>query len=188
MTGLAKELTGELESLWRFALRLTQDEADAEDLVQRTCVKALESEQGYEARERLRSWLFRIEHRLWLNTLRSRKTRAVHKQSFVVTNSSGSENASAPESTLQAQQILNAVDALPDTQRVVVLLICVEGLSYEEAAGVLEVPKGTIMSRLSRARGVLVKGSESLPAAIGTETTRLIGDSIKPVPELQGGV
>lgn len=169
MDELPKQLIAELDALWRFALRLTGNTSDAEDLVQRTCVKALENAHRYQPENRLRSWLFRIEHRAWLNLLRSRRVRQDFAQQSVIagqesgTSSQNSlqgqghqgqmgEQAETPESTLELQQLLAAVEALSEPQRVVVILVCVEGLTYEEAAQVLDVPMGTVMSRLSRAR------------------------------------
>ncbi len=163
MDDLKQQLNTELDALWRFALRLTGNPTDAEDLVQRTCVKALENAHRYQPENRLRSWLFRIEHRAWLNVLRARRVR--QNYSAKVASVSQDSNPSAnnaeagsfdhpqtPESTLELQQVLAAVEALNEPQRVVVILVCVEGLTYEEAARVLDVPMGTVMSRLSRAR------------------------------------
>lgn len=155
-------LQHELPALWRFALKLTTSEDDAADLVQRTCLRALEQQQSYQANGKLRSWLFRIEHRIWLNELRSRQVR----QHSSFTNlqdadlDAGGQNFEVlgdiridhPEGTVLFHQIVNAVNALPESQRVVVLLVYVEGFTYKEAAEILDTPIGTIMSRLSRAR------------------------------------
>lgn len=166
---IEKQLSAELESLWRFALRLTANEVDAEDLVQQTCVKALESAQQYQEQGRLRSWLFRIEHRIWLNSLRSKQIR--HEGSFsktipgadsfntltktpadVSVNRSVYVDDHSPESQLRLHEIFLQVESLPEAQRLVVVLVCVEGFSYHEAADVLDIPIGTVMSRLARAR------------------------------------
>ncbi len=166
MCEIAQQLTHELDALWRFGLRLTGNEADAQDLVQRTCVKALENADQYENRERLRSWLFRIEHRLWLNVVRSRQTRIrklqdehtrLNAQINTEPNSSLSSvgSTASPESAFQLRQMVKAVESLPEKQRTVVLLVCVEGFSYEETANIMDIPIGTIMSRLSRARKTL---------------------------------
>jgi len=167
MQDFSKQLTAELDSLWRFAMRLTGNPSDAEDLVQRTCTKALENAHQYQPQNKLRSWLFRIEHRIWLNVLRKRRVRQHYsEQSAVVIQEAGKaltdpgpepiSQLETPESALELQQVFAAVEALNEPHRVVVILVCVEGLTYEEAARVLDVPKGTIMSRLSRARKQLV--------------------------------
>ncbi|MEM7259225.1 MAG: RNA polymerase sigma factor, partial [Pseudomonadota bacterium] len=73
---VATSLESELDALWRFGLRLTSNPDDAADLVQRTCVRALEQRHNYTPSGKFRSWLFQIEHRIWLNEIRSRKVRA----------------------------------------------------------------------------------------------------------------
>lgn len=169
MQQFAKVLSAELEPMWRFALRLTANEADAEDLVQQTCVKALESVQSYQEQGRLRSWLFRIEHRIWLNVLRSRQIRtegsfnksSSNVDSFIPQNSLAVDPPSnyrvfvddhSPESHLRLHQIYLQVESLPEAQRLVVIVVCVEGFTYHEAAQILDIPIGTVMSRLARAR------------------------------------
>lgn len=174
MKEFPKILTAELEPMWRFALRLTSSEPDAEDLVQRTCVKALESAHQYQEQGRLRSWLFRIEHRIWLNVLRSRQIR--HAGSFnkysdysttaeqritseadVPANYELIVDQGSPESQLRLHQVYLQVESLPEAQRLVVILVCVEGFTYSESANVLDIPIGTVMSRLARARITLGK-------------------------------
>jgi len=136
--GLQRELT----SLWRFALKLTGTEDDAAELVQRTCLRALEQRSHYRSKGKLRSWLFRIEHRIWLNELRSRQVR--QHGSFTGPHDADMNSA--------AELDVNAVNALPEGQRLVILLVNVEGFTYREASEILETPIGTVMSRLSRAR------------------------------------
>lgn len=189
MKEFAHILTDELEPMWRFALRLTANEADAEDLVQRTCVKALENASRYQEKGRLRSWLFRIEHRIWLNVLRSRQIRSAgsfntgaalatqpHSNTDMeyeraVNVETVDENS--PESNLQLHQIYLQVESLPDAQRLVVLLVCVEGFTYSETADVLEIPIGTVMSRLARARMTL--GNAMLARAGHTSVVEVDG-------------
>jgi len=187
MSGVHTQLTSELDALWRFALRLTSNEADAQDLVQRTCVKALENEHQYKETGKLRSWLFRIEHRIWLNVLRSRQIRSAgsFNPGYVQPSSTGSASTPGlstsahqsapesiredtreqaefndehtPESQMRLHQIFVQVESLPEAHRLVVVLVCVEGFTYKEAAQILEIPVGTVMSRLARARITLGK-------------------------------
>jgi len=174
MKQFAKALSNELEPMWRFALRLTANEADAEDLVQQTCVKALESVQSYQEQGRLRSWLFRIEHRIWLNVLRSRQIRSEgsfnksnrNLDSLIAQNCVAVDPSSnyrlfvddhSPESQLRLHQIFLQVESLVEAQRLVVILVCVEGFTYHETAQILDIPIGTVMSRLARARFSLGK-------------------------------
>lgn len=159
---ISKLLEPELEALWRFALRLTSNSDDASDLVQQTCVRALEQQENYIPVGKFRSWLFRIQHRVWLNELRSRKIRSHYSFDTVTSTVDTAEgpvthrNQRSPEETLETNyyltQVSNAVENLQETQRLVILLVSVEGLSYIEAAEVLDVPIGTVMSRLARAR------------------------------------
>ncbi len=181
MTNFANDVAAEFDAMWRFALRLTANKADAEDLVQRTCVKALESVDKYQQRGKLRSWLFRIEHRIWLNVLRSRSIRNAgsFKQpalSDSVTHDSNelpsatvqahtAETDDSPETVLRLHEIYQQVEALPDAQRVVVILVCVEGFTYQETADVLDIAIGTVMSRLARARISLGKSMQSIGAS-----------------------
>ena len=143
-----------LPRLWAFALRISGDRHDAEDLVQRACVRALERAHQLQPDTDPLSWMFSIVHSTWINELRAR---SVRKRSSMEWDDDFLENVAdpvdkGPETQLMHSQIISAVERLPEAQRVVMLLIAVEGLSYQEAAEVLEVPIGTVMSRLSRAR------------------------------------
>ena len=174
--GIADKLQSELSALWRFALKLTRSEDDAADLVQRTCLRALEQCASYNPEGKLRSWLFRIEHRIWLNELRSRQVRQ-HCSFASIPDSyldAGRDNAQFidniridhPEGKVLFHQIVNAVNNLPEAQRIVMLLVNVEGFTYRETAEILDTPIGTIMSRLCRARitigdQLLSSGSEA---------------------------
>jgi len=146
----------QLPALWRFALQLTRNKHDAEDLVQRTCVRAMERSDQYNNSGKLKSWLFRIAHNIWKNELRSRAVR-LRGESLTVNpegsdaNLSGRDNLT-PELRLEYQEVFNAVEDLPAVQRLVTQLVCVSGFSYAETAAILDVAVGTVMSRLARAR------------------------------------
>jgi len=159
-------ISTELEALWRYAWRLTGHEEDAADLVQRTCLRALEQRHHYKEQGKARSWLFSLEHRIWLNEVRARQIRT-HRSFNTVTSSvehfDGTDSAAnrsegkassdvEPENNLFMNQIVEAVEALPEAQRHVMLLACVEGFSYREVADILSLPIGTVMSRLARGR------------------------------------
>jgi RNA polymerase sigma-70 factor, ECF subfamily len=140
--------------LWRFALRLTRHQGDAEDLVQRSYVRALERRHQWQVGTSLLSWVFAIMHSIWMNELRSAQRRregslgADQEFDDVIEPSSSAD----PEYKLMCKQVIQAVSELPEAQRIVMTLVAVEGLSYKEAADVLDVPLGTVMSRLARAR------------------------------------
>ena len=146
----------QLPALWRFALQLTRDKHDAEDLVQRTCVRAMEQSDQYNDSGKLKSWLFRIAHNIWKNELRSRAVRQRGDSLTVIPDGpdaslSGRDNLT-PELRLEYQDVYNAVEALPEGQRLVTQLVCVSGFSYAETAAILDIAIGTVMSRLARAR------------------------------------
>lgn len=151
---LARALPRLLPRLWRFALRLTGNKHEAEDLVQRACVRALERRHQLRPGSSTLSWLFAITHSVWLNEIRAR---GIHSRGRIQWTDELAETvadpaACDPETCVLQQQIIEAVSRLPDAQRTVMLLVAVEGMSYREAADVLEVPIGTVMSRLARAR------------------------------------
>jgi len=152
--GLSAELPALLPRLWRFALRLAGDRHDAEDLVQRACVRALERRHQLQPGTATLSWLFSIVHSVWLNEVRARqiRSRGSIQWSDELADTVADPAARDPETYMLHQQIIAEVEKLPDAQRAVMLLVAVEGLSYREAATVLEVPIGTVMSRLARAR------------------------------------
>jgi len=162
-----------LPRLWAFALRISGDRHDAEDLVQRACVRALERVHQLQPDTAPLSWMFSIVHSTWISELRAR---SVRKRSSMEWDDDFLENVAdpvdkGPETRLMHSQIISAVELLPEAQRVVMLLVAMEGLSYQEAADVLEVPIGTVMSRLSRARqavGALFGAHEPKPKAWAT--------------------
>ena len=151
---LPRLLPGMLPRLWAFSLRLCGNQHDAEDLVQRACVRALEREHQLQPGTAPLSWMFSIVHSTWINEVRARNVR--HRSSLEWDDSFletvADPAARTPEQSMLANEIITAIERLPEVQRVVMLLVAVEGLSYSEAAQALGVPIGTIMSRLSRAR------------------------------------
>ncbi|MHC6226209.1 RNA polymerase sigma factor [Pseudomonas sp. X10] len=162
-------LPGMLPRLWTFALRISGDRHDAEDLVQLACVRALERAHQLQPDTSPLSWMFAIVHTIWINEVRSRKVRSRSRQEWNDSIIEGVTDPAAqtPESDLMHQQILTAVNNLPDGQREVMLLVAIERFSYKEAAEILEVPIGTVMSRLSRARqtiGTLFSDTLERPA------------------------
>jgi RNA polymerase sigma-70 factor, ECF subfamily len=151
LPGILPEL---LPRLWTFALRIAGDRHDAEDLVQRACVRALERSHQLQPDTAPLSWMFSIIHTTWLNELRARSIRGRSRVDWedalleMVTDYA----AGTPEMHAMNQQLIGAVARLPESQRVVLLLVAIEGMTYDEAARTLGVPLGTVMSRLSRAR------------------------------------
>ncbi|WP_160009892.1 RNA polymerase sigma factor [Rhizobium sp. 18055] len=147
-------LTENLSRLWRYGLVLSHRRDVADDLVQQTCVRALERSAQFQAGTRLDRWLFAILHSIWLNEIRARRVRQgqgfVDAEEVLVV-----DGANETETHVMANQVLRLVNALPDAQRAAVFLAYVEGLSYKEVAGILDIPIGTVMSRLAAARAKL---------------------------------
>lgn len=152
-------LSQHLKRLWRYAIVLSRQRDVAEDLVQATCVRALERAAQYNSGTRLDRWLFSILHSIWLNEIRSQRVRM--GQGFVDAEEAlVFDGAGQAETHLMASQVMRKVQALPEAQRTAVFLAYVEGLSYREVAAVLDVPVGTVMSRLAAARAKLSEDME----------------------------
>ena len=149
-------LEANLARLWRYGLVLSGARDIAEDLVQATCVRALERAEQFQPGTRLDHWLASILRSIWLNELRSRRVRVggglVDASEALVV-----DGAHEIETNIFAAEVLRAVGRLPEAQREVVLLVYAEGRSYSEAAELLGVPIGTVMSRLSAARMTIGK-------------------------------
>ncbi|CAM2157030.1 RNA polymerase sigma-70 factor, ECF subfamily [Pararobbsia alpina] len=147
-------LPGMLPRLWAFALRLCGNQHDAEDVLQRACVRGLERSHQLQPGTSALSWMFSIVHSTWINELRARNVRSRSSMDWDddFLETVADPHMRTPEEVLLNGEIIAAVERLPEAQRTVMLLVAVEGFSYAEAAEILEVPIGTIMSRLSRAR------------------------------------
>ncbi len=146
-TGLSRYLA----RLWRYGLMLSHHRDTADDLVQATCLRALERAGQFASGTRLDHWLFSILHSIWLNEVRSRRVR--EGQGFVEADEALIfDGAARTETHILAIQVMNHVHALPEAQRSAVFLCYVEGLSYREVSEVLQIPIGTVMSRLAAAR------------------------------------
>ena len=151
-TDLTDRLIALLPRLSRFALTLTRNPDDGDDLVQLTVERALSRLHHWNEGTRLDSWLFKIMQNLWIDELRSRRSRGQIDPDFDLSGLVGADGRDAMASRLALQDTMAALMALPEDQRAVMLLVAVEGFSYRDAAEVLDVPIGTIMSRISRAR------------------------------------
>ncbi len=140
--------------LWRYCVVLTGSTDRADDLAQATCLRALEKSDQYAVGTKLDRWLFRIAQRTWLNDLRSEAVRKGGGLAPIEEIDLPDPNP-GPELNLLGREVLMGVMKLPEAQRTTVALVYVEGYSYKEAAEVLDIPIGTVMSRLSAARSKL---------------------------------
>jgi RNA polymerase sigma-70 factor (ECF subfamily) len=156
-----------LKRLWRYGVVLTGDSDVAHELVQATCLRALEKCDQFQPGTDLARWTYTILSSIWKNELRSRRIRM--GQGFVDAEIALiADGVREMDTNLLARQVLREVERLPEGQREAVFLVYGEGLSYEEAADVLDVPQGTIMSRLAAARAKLAglkdRGDQMIPA------------------------
>src|SRR3989454_7930934 len=158
----------QLDSLYRAALRLTHNQQEAEDLVQETMLKAFRFAKSYTPGTNLRAWLFRILNTSAINRYRKQATHPTttplpEGEDFYLYNRisdmSGQELSTAAEEEVLSkyldEDVFNALNALPINFRMPVILADIEGMSYKEIAETLQIPIGTVMSRISRARRLL---------------------------------
>lgn len=154
--------------LRRYARALTGDASAADDLVQDALERALVKHALWREGTDLRAWLFTVMHNVFVNQVRSAvATRTVPMDDTV----SDLPQAQATD-RLEIRDLDAALQALPEEQRAVVLLVGLEQMSYEEAAKVLEVPIGTVMSRLSRGRERLRRLTQGLPDAAALKVVK----------------
>jgi RNA polymerase sigma-70 factor (ECF subfamily) len=157
-----------LPALRRFAFRLSGVHARAEDLVQATCERALDRWEQFTPGTRLESWLFAIMHSIWKNQLRrDAKTRDVLVEVAAGTTSTDGERVAVGK--IYLAQVLSAVESLPQHQAEAIFLVNLEGCSYREAAEILDIPQGTLESRLARARIALGRALEQRAAEDDTD-------------------
>jgi RNA polymerase sigma-70 factor (ECF subfamily) len=148
------QLIAVLPRLRRFAAGLTRSASEADDLVQAACERALAREHQFQEGTRFDSWMFRIVQTIWIDQLRARDIRK--EDGDIAEDRLGTdEPVRRVEARLALSEVRRAVSLLPPDQRMTLMLVTVEGLSYKQAADVTGVPVGTIMSRLARARVAL---------------------------------
>ena len=148
-----------LPRLRRFSYALTGNLDTADDLVQETCARALSSADQWQAGTRLDSWMYRIAQNLWYDRLRATKVRGEVIDVDTATDLAGTDGRDVTESRLTLRAVAKGISELPADQQLVLTHVCIDGLSYKDAAEALGIPIGTVMSRLARAR-------QSLHAAV----------------------
>jgi RNA polymerase sigma-70 factor (ECF subfamily) len=148
---LRTALQGSLPNIWRFALSLAGNPDTADELTQATCLRALEKSEQFTGDGNPVGWFLKICRSIWLNQLRSQKIRASQSLDSVPEHALN-DLKSDTETNIFAREVFTKVISLPEAQREAVVLVYVEGFSYREAAKLLEIPIGTVMSRLSAAR------------------------------------
>ncbi|MDP9011040.1 MAG: RNA polymerase sigma factor [Pseudomonadota bacterium] len=147
-----EQLAALVPRLRRFARNLVRNQDDADDVVQMALERALKNLAQWRSDARLDSWLFKIVRNAWIDEVRSR----VRRNKVFVGEEAGEDIGSDPmEQATEAMSVQWAMARLPEDQRTAVSLVLVEGLPYKEAAEVLDIPMGTLTSRLARGRATL---------------------------------
>ena len=152
---LRAEIVSLIPRLRRFALGLTGNSTDADDLVQTALEKALTRLHQFKAGTRLDSWLFRIVQTSWIDNRRLAVRREDTMEADTIERLPEAPIHADAETRMALSDINSALASLSDDQRVLAVLVLVEGYSYQEAADLEGIPVGTVMSRLSRARKAL---------------------------------
>ena len=187
-TGQAMPL---MSSLYSAALRMTRNPADAEDLVQEAYLRAYRGFGGFEAGTNLKAWLYRILTNTYINSYRAKQRRPVetdledvedlylyHRIHDAAASGLGSSAEDDLMERITDAEVVAALEALPETFRMPVLLADVEGFSYKEIAEIMDIPIGTVMSRLHRGRKALQKALYEFAVDRG-----LTGERFLPVSE-----
>ncbi len=154
------ELLPLLPRLRRFARSLARSPADADDLCQAAIERALKARDQWQPGTRMDSWMYRIMRNAWIDTTRSNQRRGetfVGEEAGLAVGDAGDK---AVEAHVELGNVARAMQTLPPEQREAIALVLVEGLAYEEAAAILDIPMGTLTSRL-------VRGREALMATLG---------------------
>ena len=151
MNALPEGLVPLLPRLRRFAWSLTRDWPDADDLVQTSCVRALSRAEQWQSGTRLDAWMYRLMRNVWIDETRKRSVRVGQGQEDAA-ESGELQTGGDSETTAYATQVLAQIASLPEGFSTVLLLVAVEGHSYAEPAEIMDIPIGTVMSRLSAAR------------------------------------
>ena len=158
---MKEQLRQLVPGLRRFAYSLTGTMPEADDLLQGTLERVLR--QSPPAGVALEPWAFRICRNLWIDECRSRQVRDRAAQQPELTDGQVVDGERATTSQIELNQVDAAMARLPDEQREIISLVAIQGLSYQAVADTLEIPRGTVMSRLARARAALSKSLNTAP-------------------------
>ena len=170
---IRREMLALLPRLRRFAYGLTGSVDDGDDLVQATCERAIRHIDTWQPGTRLDSWMYRIARNLFLNQIRASKVRGRQLEVAELDRHVSVDGERAIEAHVTLEKVRQLAARLSEEQRSIIMLVCVEGLSYKEVAETLDLPMGTVTSRLARARLALkamMEGQDSDPGGVeGTD-------------------
>jgi len=161
---LNRELIELIPRLRRFARVLTRNMSDADDVVQATLEKVMHNIDQWQDGTRFDRWAFAIARNLWIDDRRSARNKNQHIDASELAEIEGDDGRLVTENRSRDQMVKAAVDSLPEEQRVLVGLVILEGFSYREAADMLDIPIGTVMSRISRAKIALAERLKTVGA------------------------
>ena len=163
---MQQELKDLLPALRRFAYSLTGSMADADDLLQNTVERILTRDMPSDVD--LMKWAFRICRNVWIDECRARKVRRDATENPELSDGQVTDGEHQTTKEIEWSRVDAAMSRLPEDQRQIISLVAIQGMPYKMVAEILEVPKGTVMSRLARARAAL---SEALsPATLRSES------------------
>jgi RNA polymerase sigma-70 factor (ECF subfamily) len=146
------EIVALVPRLRRFCLALTHSADAGDDLAQSTIERALSRIDQWQKGTRIDNWMFKIAQNLFIDGIRSSKRRGTHVDVDALVDLEGEDGRRIAEARSDLARARLAIAALPDEQRALVALVIVDGRSYKEAASILDIPIGTVMSRIARAR------------------------------------
>lgn len=187
----AEQASPHFDGLYAAAMRMTRNPADAEDLVQETLVRAYRGFEGFSDGTNLRAWLYRILTNTFINSYRAKQRRPEQTELgetedlYLYHRIGGLEAARMGRSAedemmdlFSESEVKTAIEELPEQFRICVLLADVEGFAYKEIAEILDVPIGTVMSRLHRGRKALQRTLYDFAVERGlTDRTTVIADA-----------
>jgi RNA polymerase sigma-70 factor, ECF subfamily len=168
-----------LPRLRRFAYALTGEKDRGDDLVQETCMRALSRLEQWEHGTRLDSWMYRIAQNIWFDNIRALKVRGEVIDIDTAHDLAGDDGRKVTENRLTLNEVSAAVSKLPPDQRIVIVLVCVDGLSYKQASEILEIPMGTVMSRLARARQAIYVATHAEVPIVAVELEARRGQAVR---------
>jgi RNA polymerase sigma-70 factor (ECF subfamily) len=172
------DVVGQLGALRRYARSLTRSDVDAEDLVQDALLRAYERRASFKAGRSLRAWLLSILHNAFIDGWRARQAEAARAAQAAELREPFLDPAQ--DHHLRLAQVRRAFMELPEEQRAALHLVAIEGLTFAEAAGALDIPVGTLMSRLARARASLREMEDGPKSGERPPRLRIVGGSDEP--------
>jgi RNA polymerase sigma factor (sigma-70 family) len=175
-----REFLPHIDSMYNFAFRLTMDEDDAHDLVQDTYLKAFRFIASFEQGTNAKAWLFRILKNSFINDYRKKSKEPAKVDYQEIETTYNSEDGGDMQHTVDLRantvqdmigdEVANALNSLPVDFRTVIIICDIEGFTYEEMAKILDIPIGTVRSRLHRARNLLKEKLKNYATSMGYDT------------------